>query len=270
MPVIELSGTSLFYARYGNGRSLAVLLLHGAGGSHLDWPTGLRRPEGMPDTAVYAPDLPGHGRSPSPGRNSISAYADVISEFITALGLTRVALVGHSMGGAIALELALRQLPQVVALALLATGARLPVAEAILTQSISNFAAVTEFITRHAWAAHVPEAARQVALMRLRQTSAEVLHGDFIACNQFDARGRLAEIGVPVLVIGADEDKMTPPRFSQYLAEHIPGAALLLLPQTGHMLTLEREVEVATAVRDFLQRSVQKEPGTENASLLLE
>ncbi len=256
MPTVQLTDTPLFYARHGNGRSLTALLLHGAGGSHLDWPAGLRRLAGLSDTAVYAPDLPGHGRSPAPGRDSIGAYADIIGEFITALALPRVALVGHSMGGAIALKLALRQLPQVVGLALLATGARLPVAETILAQSISNFAASTEFITRYAWAAHAPEAARQAALLRLRQTSPQVLHGDFVACNQFDVRGRLAEIGVPTLVIGAEEDKMTPPRFSQYLAEHIPGAKLLLLAQTGHMLTLEREAEVATAVCDFFQHNL--------------
>ncbi|MCB8923450.1 MAG: alpha/beta hydrolase [Ardenticatenaceae bacterium] len=250
MPTIMIHDDSIFYTQQGGGDGPALLLIHGAGGSHLDWPAGLRR---LDDTAVYTLDLPGHGRSTGNGRHSINGYADVVADFMAAMGLGRVVLAGHSMGGAIAQALVLRQLPAVVGLILLATGARLPVSEAILQQAIGDFDAATAFVAKYAWARHVPDAVRQAGLARLRQTAPAVLHGDFVACNTFDVREQLPEIAVPTLIIAAAEDKMAPPKFSEFLAAGIPQAQLVLLADTGHMLTLEREGEVETAVQTFMR-----------------
>ncbi len=247
---MTVNDAPIFYTQQGGVDGPVLLLIHGAGGSHLDWPVGLRR---LADTAVLTLDLPGHGRSPGSGRDTISAYADVVDSFINIRKLEKVVLAGHSMGGAIALVLALRQPSWLAGLVLLATGARLPVSDAILQQAISDFEAATAFVAKYSWARHVPDAVREVGLERLRQTAPAVLHGDFVACNTFDARERLAEIEVPTLVIGAAEDKMTPPKFSEFLAAHIPGAKLLILENTGHMLTLEREGEVETAVQTFME-----------------
>lgn len=250
MPTITVNNSPIYYTQQGREGGPALLLIHGAGGSHLDWPAGLRR---LADTAVITLDLPGHGRSPGPGCDTISAYADVVAGFIHTLKLEKVVLAGHSMGGAIAQELALRRPPWLAGLVLLATGARLPVSAAILQQAVSDFAAATAFVAQYSWARHVPDAVRQAGLDRLRQTAPAVLHGDFVACNNFDARQRLAEIAVPTLIIGAAEDKMAPPKFSEFLAAQIPNARLLILENTGHMLKLEREGEVETAVQAFVR-----------------
>ncbi len=77
-----------------------LLLIHGAGGDHLVWPKEIQR---LPGTAVYNLDLPGHGRSAGAGRSSVDDYADVVQEFMELLALQDVTIVGHSMGGAIAL-----------------------------------------------------------------------------------------------------------------------------------------------------------------------
>jgi pimeloyl-ACP methyl ester carboxylesterase len=250
MPAIRVHNSTIFFTQKRGKPGPALLLIHGAGGSHLDWPAGLRR---LADTAVFTLDLPGHGRSPTPGQNTISGYADIIAAFIHALKQEQLVLVGHSMGGAIALELALRQPPNLAGLVLLATGARLPVSDAILQQALKDFDSATAFVTHHAWAQNVPDAVRMAGLARLRQTPPEVLHGDFLACNRFDLRHRLAESAVPTLVIGAAADKMAPPKFSEFLAARIPRAKLLILENAGHMLTLEREDEVETAVGTFMK-----------------
>lgn len=255
MPTITLNNTPIFYTQRGGGAGITLLLIHGAGGTHLDWPAGLRR---LADTAVFTLDLPGHGRSPGLGYDTISGYAGAVAAFIDALKLEKVVLAGHSMGGAIALELALRPLPDLAALVLLATGARLPVSDAILQQVLTNFDSAAAFITQHAWSQYVPNAVRMAGLARLRQTPPEVLHGDFLACNSFDVRHRLAEIAVPTLVIGAAGDKMAPPKLSEFLAAHIPRAKLLILENAGHMLTLEREDEVETAVQAFMKVQEQE------------
>lgn len=242
----------MFYTQQrGTADRPSLLLIHGAGGTHLDWPAALRR---LPNTAVYTLDLPGHGRSAPPACDTVAAYADRVADLLTDLRLSQVVLLGHSMGGAIALELGLRRLPALRGLVIVGSGARLPVSDAILQQALADFDAATAFITQHTWAAHVPAEARQQALARLRQTPPEVLHADFLACNRFDVRGRLAEIPVPALVIGAAQDKMAPPKFSQFLADHLPRAELLLLPDTGHMIPLEQPAAVATAVGRFVNQ----------------
>ena len=102
----------------------------------MHWPGELRR---LPDHEVYALDLPGHGRSGGPGRTDIGAYAEVVREFADALKLPAFVLGGHSMGGAIALEFALRYGSRLAGLILVGTGARLRVAPEILARHRGGF-----------------------------------------------------------------------------------------------------------------------------------
>ena len=81
-----------------------VILIHGAGGHHLFWPPQIRR---MHNQRIFAVDLPGHGKSEGVGHHTIDDYTFEILEFIKALKLNAVVLVGHSMGGAIALKAAM-------------------------------------------------------------------------------------------------------------------------------------------------------------------
>ena len=100
MPTINAGVNQYYYtqpSRHGGGP--ALLLVHGAGGSHLDWPAEIQR---LPGRQVYNLDLPGHGRSPGDGRDSLAAYAADIITFVETLGLPQVVVVGHSMGGALA------------------------------------------------------------------------------------------------------------------------------------------------------------------------
>src|SRR5512143_1899684 len=81
----------------------AVLLIHGAGGDHLSWPPELRR---LPNYRVYAVDLPGHGKSQGPGFQSFDDHVRVMIKLMDEVGLSRVVVMGVSMGGAIALVMA--------------------------------------------------------------------------------------------------------------------------------------------------------------------
>src|SRR5512143_1017737 len=80
-----------------------IILIHGAGGNHLYWPPELRR---LPNERVIAVDLPGHGKSQGVGHHTIEGYADGILAFMKALKLASAVLVGHSMGGGVALQAA--------------------------------------------------------------------------------------------------------------------------------------------------------------------
>ena len=82
-----------------------VVLLHGAGGNHLNWPHNFRRLSGC---RVLAPDLPGHGKSEGIGEQSIERYAEHIHNWLRQLEVREAVIAGHSMGGAIAQTLALQ------------------------------------------------------------------------------------------------------------------------------------------------------------------
>jgi pimeloyl-ACP methyl ester carboxylesterase len=102
-----------------------LVLIHGAGGTHLYWPPEIRR---LPGYCVYAIDLPGHGKSEfCDGQQTIGEYARYLVQWLESIQLRRAVLVGHSMGSAIALSLAIHHPEYVIGLGLISGGARLRV-----------------------------------------------------------------------------------------------------------------------------------------------
>jgi pimeloyl-ACP methyl ester carboxylesterase len=87
---------------------------------------------------------------------------------------------------------------------------------------------------------------------RIAETRPSVLHGDFLACDGFDVSDRLSQVSCPTLVLCGEEDKMVPLRSSQFLADHIPGARLEIVPGAGHMVIQEKPQAVASALLGFL------------------
>lgn len=256
MKSVIVAGEKLAYAYHpGSLRAAALplLLIHGAGGNALHWPTDLRR---LPEGAVYALDLPGHGHSAGVGRRTIGDYAGVVFEFMAALGLQRCVLAGHSMGGAIALECALRYPGRLASLILVATGARLPVAPQILRGLADDFPATIGLLADWAHGAQVDGNLDRIYRRRLRETPAAVLRDDFLACAAWDRCADIAALGLPALVICGDADRMTPVANSRFLAGQIRDAQLVIVPEAGHMVMLEPAglPMVVDAVRRFLRR----------------
>jgi pimeloyl-ACP methyl ester carboxylesterase len=98
-----------------------------------------------------------------------------------------------------------------------------------------------------------PPRLKELAGQRMAETRSSVLYGDFFACDAFDETERIEQIRQPVLVICGNEDRMTPLRQSQFLAEHIPGAMLKTIPDAGHMVMLEKPQPVADILLGFLE-----------------
>jgi pimeloyl-ACP methyl ester carboxylesterase len=253
MPTLEVAGRSLFYLG-GPGPSPAALplvCLHGAGGSAAIW-TQLHAgfASGRP---VFALDLPGHGRSaPLVGAISLDRYAAVVRDVLDALGLARALLVGHSMGGAVALLVALAAPERVAGLLLVGTAARLRVAPAILEGIRRDPAAAVERICAMAYGPSAPSELVARGVVEMRKVPPAVLEGDFRACDGFDVRSRVGAVAAPALVVVGSEDAMTPPRFAAELASSIPGARLETVPGAGHMLPVEAGARLVTLARPFL------------------
>jgi pimeloyl-ACP methyl ester carboxylesterase len=257
MPVITIEGQKLHYyrhqgagARAGTQTPAPLVLVHGAGGSLMHWPPELRR---LPGYTIYAPDLPGHGGSAGPGRATLAAYAETVSAFAAALDLSPFALAGHSMGGGIAIEYALRFPERLGALVLVGTGGRLRVAPQILDGILQDFDQTTRLVATWAHGEAVDPVMLERYVAQLRTVSPALLHADFAASDAFDRLADLSAISVPTLVICGENDRMTPLKYSRALAAQIPAAQLVVIPNAGHMVQLERPQLVATAIAGFLR-----------------
>jgi pimeloyl-ACP methyl ester carboxylesterase len=228
-----------------------LLLIHGAGGNRLHWPPGLRR---LPGRRVLALDLPGHGESHGPGANSIEAYAEIVLKWLKKNGVEHAIPVGHSMGGAIALLLALEAPEEFAGLVLIGSGARLRVAPAVLTASAQpgTFPQAVDAVMQWAFSESAPARMVELARQRMLEVNPDVLHDDFAACNDFDVMPRLAEIRLPTLVLCGTEDQLTPLKYSEFLAANIPGTTLVRIADAGHMVMLEQPQAVASALNEFL------------------
>lgn len=228
----------------------ALVCVHGAGGTHLHWPAEIRTLESF---AVYTPDLPAHGKSDGPGRDSVDAYADDITAFVESLGLTDVVLCGHSMGGAIAQLIGVRKPAWLRGLILVGTSSRLPVTPIILDGLLEDFPKTVSFIMKMCWSSPYIQAVRiALAGREMRRIPPEVTHGDFTACNGFNASEQLNQIDVPTLVMSGSDDKMTPNKVGQSLANKIPGSTFVTIPKSGHMMALEYPLEVAEIIERFV------------------
>jgi pimeloyl-ACP methyl ester carboxylesterase len=249
MPV----ASDLYYYTFQGGDldSLPVVLLHGAGGSHLYWPPEIRRLAGV---RVFAPDLPGHAKSVGRGQQSIDAYAKLITGWLEGLGISRAVFIGHSMGSAIALTLAINYPQQVAGLGLIGAGARMRVRQDILADCANptTFHKAIESLIMGAFSRFADARLVELAASRMAETRPSVLHGDLLACHEFDPTEKLGEIRVSTLVLCGSEDLLTPLRSSQFLAGAIPIAALKVIPEAGHMVMLEKPKEVASALQDYL------------------
>jgi pimeloyl-ACP methyl ester carboxylesterase len=258
IPYVHPSGQPLYYAahRSREREPLPIVLIHGAGGNHLFWPPALRRLS--PWAATYLPDLPGHGRSAGPGFNSVEAFADVVQQMCHLLYLTNVVVIGHSMGGAVALAIALRWPDLCHSLVLLNSAAKFDVPRAILHALAEERERAIELIIEHAFSPEfsddsmsapgpVVEAARRMML----ELPLTTLRDDYLACHEFDVTDQLDHIEVPTLIVCATGDALTPLRDQYALAEQIPGSRLALIANAGHAAPLTHAQEVRREILAF-------------------
>jgi pimeloyl-ACP methyl ester carboxylesterase len=253
--------TKLFSFSHGteNASRPPLIFIHGAGGTHLHWPPQVRRLTGQ---RIYALDLPGHGKSGGVGSQSVTDYARVIVDFLDANHMNTAIFVGHSMGSAISLTLALDFPKHVLGLGLVGSGARLRVSPQILenTNSKATFPLAIKLINDAGFGPSADPRMKELAAQRMSEVRPSVIHGDFLACNEFDVMRRLGEISVPTLILCGTDDLLTPMKYSEFLHDHIPAARLVTFPGAGHMVMLEQAEAVANALAEFAD-SIPYQPG---------
>ena len=234
-----------------------LVFIHGVGG---DWsPWYHQRNYFSPAFNVFIMELPGHGAARGKGAREIKDYALWIKGALEELQVTSPFVIGHSMGGAITMDLALRfpDLPQ--GLVLVSTGARLRVLPDILEAITKDFPQAVALICKLSFAQDVPSEMLRAAVAEMMKNTPDILLGDFSACEGFDIMEKVQEIGIPTLVICGDQDALTPIKYSRYLADTITGSALEIVAGAGHLVMMERPEEFNQKVEAFLYSVSKKD-----------
>ena len=263
MPIVRINGKQVSYwtARKGlvEGKE-TILFIHGAGGGQYTWSyqKGFFEKEFNPVII----ELPGHGKSGGEGEEEIGKYAEHVYAFLKALGLQKVFLVGHSMGGAIAQTLALTREELIKGIVLVGTGARLKVFPMILDGIKNNFEETVRKINQFAFSRKVQTDLIEKSVSSMLQCRPEVLYGDFLACDRFDLMKEVEKIVLPTLILCGDDDQLTPVKYSQFLNSRIKGSKLEVLSDAGHMVMMEAAQAFNERVREFILETLKRVRGT--------
>jgi 3-oxoadipate enol-lactonase len=218
----------------------------------------------VPDLAqhyrVIRFDLRGHGGSPVvPGPYGVADLAGDVVELLDGLGVERFAYAGVSLGGAIGLQLAVTVPERVTRLVVMASAARFPDPPSWKARADRVRAEGTEFLVPSrigAWVTHGFAESRPEETERLLGMLRSTPREGYAACCEtietFDLSDRLSGITAPTLVIAGADDPATPPDTVRTIADGIPGARFVVVPEASHLVSAEQPEAVTEEIRRFL------------------
>jgi pimeloyl-ACP methyl ester carboxylesterase len=235
--------------RYGKGEK--IIFIHGAGGNARSW--YFQKEYLKASMEVILIDLPGHGNdAEGTGCDTLEGYIKYVHEVIRELGIDKCYIAGHSMGGAIAMSFALSSPDMLKGMILITTGAKLRVFPEILEGLKRDKERAVRDIMDLAFSKKAPAALKENGFKDMMKCKAEVIHGDFFACEGFNLMDSVNKIKTPALIICGNDDILTPPKYSGYLHKQIEGSVLVTIEDAGHMATLEKPNEVNKAIREWI------------------
>ena len=251
---VTVAGADIAYTIRGSGR--AVVLLHGWTCNRRFWREQIAALQH--DHRPLPLDFRGHGDSGVPDCGyTLERLAEDVHEVVERLAVGPAVIVGHSMGGMVAQQLAIYHPEDLSGLVLITTVAADPDASLISRRITAEAVAVdyrTAFL-RH-FPAWFPEGADpdlvEWTKSEMLRTPERVAVSLVRAYQDLDFRPRLRDLRVPTLVIGARGDSSTPVDRSREIAYLVPGATLAVIEGAGHFVQLERPREVNRAILKFL------------------
>ena len=282
---IELHGHTLAFRMAGQGP--ALLLIHGIAGTNGVWEEVFA--DFATDHTVIAPDLPGHGESgASAGDYSLGAMAATVRDLLIALGHERATVIGHSLGGGVAMQFSYLFPDYTERLVLISSGglgrsvnpalrlAALPGAE-LVTAQLSRAARLAGRLLPSAAAPGgrvAAEIGRSVSALADSQTR-NAFHATLRAVVGPDGqrvfagdRLYLAE-AMPTLIIWGERDPIIPVGHGRRAHGAMPGSRFVLLEQAGHFPPLEDPRGVTDAVREFIEAEPPAQPDPDRFRELL-
>jgi pimeloyl-ACP methyl ester carboxylesterase len=237
-----------------------VVFIHGAANDHSVWALQSRwfAHHGWNALAV---DLPGHGRSAGEAPASVEALATWLAGALDAIGIESAALVGHSMGSLVALEVAGRLPQRATRLALVGCAVPMAVADPLLAAARDDTPRAIDLIT--GWS-HAPATLRAggpipglwlpgVNRALMRRAAPGLLHRDLLNCRDYaGGLAAAAKVTCPTLLVTGERDLMTPKKAAQALKAALPDVREAMVAGAGHAMMSERADVLLDALREFL------------------
>lgn len=262
-PFISLSHVKLYYEIYGEGNKF-ITMIHGWTESGKFW----REQQPIFDAEKYKVillDLKGHGRSSKNRRGyMIRNHSFDIYELLERLGIKETILIGHSLGGMVALDFYFRRPIKVKALCLFNTSYR----AMRLPTSLSELGGIGRFgirkfllniydfnpdlIISHKIKEDTNELIKEANDPLITPPRVSILCG--IGAINFNVEHKLKRINIPVLIITGAKDAVTPPRISLRMNELIPNSICHIIPDTGHMAVIEKSDEINRHILEFFSK----------------
>ncbi len=241
-------GTSVHFEEANPTGDPPVVLLHGLGSSGASWQMQME-PLAALGFRVVAPDIPGFGWSPWPGgKVTIPRFAALMAQFMRGTGAVPAHVMGISMGGTIALQLALDFPDLVRSLVLVNTFARLRprtvrewlyfLGRMFMVRFVS-MEKQADMVVRHLFPRPEQEEIRATLKRQILQADPKVYRAAMNALFRFDVRHRLTEIRVPTLVVTGAADTTVAPAVQEELARGIPNARHVVIPDAGHAVIVD-------------------------------
>ncbi len=242
-----------------DGTQPVAVLVHGAGMNRTVWQQQTRylAHHGVSALAV---DLPGHGNSGGEARPSIGELADwlgrIVDEICAALDCEQVALIGHSMGSLICLEVAAARPERVSHLVLAGTAATMGVHPALLGAAERNEPLAPQLMTAwgHGPASHIAQHPTPGlwmtggSLALLEVAADDVIYTDLAACAAYEPSDAASRVVCSATVIVGGADKMTPPKAAADVIAELADANVVHLADVGHMMMNEAPDAVRAAL----------------------
>lgn len=282
--VISLHGHDVTYRMAGNGP--VVVLIHGLAGSSTTWKTVM--PLLAKRFTVVAPDLMGHGGSAKPrGDYSLGAYASGVRDLMVALGIDRATIVGHSLGGGVAMQLAYQFPERCERLVLVASGGlgrevslflravSLPGSEYIIPVVLNaRFRSIAErvgsLLGRAGWRPDSTQAEMWRSYTNLTEHKGQqafvhtVRSVIDVAGQRVDASDRLyLAASMPTLIVWGDQDRIIPVGHAGTTHQAIPNSRLEILHGVGHLLPFTHGERFVELLVDFIDSTTPAEGGVD-------
>lgn len=256
MPLLKLPDLELHYEEEGRGAPL--LFIHGLGSSGLDWE--YQRPVFAQHYRVITVDLRGHGRSGRPAHTSIAQMGADVTALLDALAIDAAHVVGLSMGGAVAFQLAVdapRRLRSLVivnsgpAMVLKTFREKSAIGLRLLILRLFGLPAMAKIISQKLFPDPAHQHLRDTFVERVSQNDQAAYTAALKCLIGWSVKGRLGELHCPTLVITADQD-YTPVSLKQEYVALMPNAELAVVPDSHHALPLERPEAFNAVLGRFL------------------
>jgi pyruvate dehydrogenase E2 component (dihydrolipoamide acetyltransferase) len=256
---IEIAGRRLRYLELGEGDGVPVLLVHGFGADLNTWM--FSQPTLGAGRRALALDLPGHGGSAKDvGAGDVESLTDVVEGVLGALGIERVHLVGHSMGGAISALVALRRPERVATLTLIASAGLGPEINASFINGFVRASRRREaaevlgllvddpaLVSR----SMVEDVLRYKRLDGVTVALAQIAETWFAGGRQsLDLTGRIAALTMPVQLVWGRNDRIIPIAHAEALAARLP---VHVIDAAGHLPHMEKAGEVNRLIGKFIR-----------------